>query len=108
MLENPIFVGFTILNLSKLLMYDFYYGYIKTKYGNYAQLCFSDTDSLLYDAKCNEIYRDMSLDANMFDFSDYPANHLLFNTTNKKVETQIYTRCTLNSKHFMIFRFLLR
>ena len=85
MLDNPIFVRFTILNLSKLPMYDLQYGYTKTKYGNDAQLCFSETDSLLYDAKCNDIYRDMTLDANMFDFSDYLANHPLFNITNKKV-----------------------
>ena len=90
MLDNPIFVRFTILILSKLLMYDFHYGYIKTKYGNDAQFCFTDTDSLLYDAKSNDIYRDMSLDTNMFDFSDYPASHPLFNITNKKVETLNY------------------
>ena len=90
MLDNPIFVRFTIFNLSKLLMYNFHYGYIKTKYGNDAQLCFTDTDLLLYDAKCNKIDRDMSLDANMFDFGDYPASHPLFNITNKKVETLNY------------------
>ena len=85
MLDKPIYVGFAILDLSKLLMYDFHYGYIKTKYGNDAQLCFTDTDSLLYDFKCDDIYRDMSLDANMCDFSDYPTDHPLFNITNKKV-----------------------
>ena len=89
-------------------MYDFLYGYIKTKYGNDAQLCFNDMDSLLYDAKCNNIYRDMSLNANMFDFSEYLANHSLFNITNKKVETQLYTSWTIISSYFMVFRFLLR
>ena len=91
MQDNLIFDRFTILNPWKLLMYDFLYGYIKTKYGNDAQLCFNNMDSLLYDAKCNNIYRDMSLNANMFDFSEYLANHSLFNITNKKVEAQLYT-----------------
>ena len=89
MLDKPIYVGFAILDLSKLLMYDFHYGHIKTKYGNDAQLCFTDTDSLLYDVKCNDIYQDMKLDTNMFDFSDYPADHPVFNVTNKKVQPLI-------------------
>ena len=82
MLDKRIYVKFAILDLLKLLMYDFHYGYIKIKYGDDAQLCFTDMDLLLYDVKCNDIYRDMSLAADMFDFSDYPTNHPLFNVTN--------------------------
>ena len=85
LLNKPIFVGFAILDLSKLLMYDFHYGYIKKKYGSDAELCFTDTDSLLYDIKCKDIYKDMQEDNDMFDFSDYPHDHPLFNATNKKV-----------------------
>ena len=87
MLDKLIYVNFAILDLLRLLMYDFHYGYMKTKYGNEAQLCFTDTDLLLYDFKCDDIYRDMSFDANMFDFSDYPTDHPLFNIINKKVQT---------------------
>ena len=90
MVDKPINVGFAILNLSKLLMYDIHYDYIKTKYGNNAQLCFADTVLLFYDVKCDDIYRDMSLDTNIFDFSDYPANHPLFNVINKKVQNLNY------------------
>ena len=68
-------------------MYDFHYGYIKTKYGNDAQLCFTDTDSLLYDIKCDDIYGDMAEDIDKFDFSDYPVDHPLYNVMNKKVLT---------------------
>ena len=88
LLNKPIYVGFAILDLSKLLMYDFHYGYIKTKYGNDAELCFTDTDSLLYDVRCDNIYTDMQADLDKFDFSDYPAYHPLYNVDNKKVEPQ--------------------
>ena len=91
-LNKPIFVGFAILDLSKVLMYDFHYGYIKKKYGNAAELCFTDTDSLLYDIKCDDIYEDMRQDKDMFDFSDYPKDHRLFNVDNKKV-TGIFKSC---------------
>ena len=84
-LNKPIYVGFAILDLSKTLMYDFHYGYIKTKYGDNAQLCFTDTDSLLYDVKTADIYQDMAEDADKFDTSDYPTDHFLHSVANKKV-----------------------
>ena len=84
-LNKPIYVGFAILDLSKTLMYDFHYGYIKTKYGDRAQLCFTDTDSLLYDIKTRDVYHDMAEDADKFDTSDYPPDHFLHSMTNKKV-----------------------
>lgn len=84
-LNKPIYVGFAILDVSKTLMYDFHYNYIKSKYGNAAELCFTDTDSLLYDIQTPDIYSDMKQDEDMFDTSDYPADHPLHNLTNKKV-----------------------
>ena len=84
-LNKPIYVGFAILDLSKTLMYDFHYGYIKQKYGQNAQLCFTDTDSLLYDIKTKDIYADMQQDSTYFDTSDYPTDHFLHSVVNKKV-----------------------
>ena len=86
-LNKPIFVGFSILDLSKLLMYDFHYSVIKQRYGNFAQLCFTDTDSLFYHVLTDDIYSDMSGEqAELhYDFSDYPTDHALYSKKNKKV-----------------------
>ena len=66
-------------------MYDFHYGYVKTKYpGAQSKLLFTDTDSLLYSIQCEDVYADMNEDKHLFDFSDYPENHLCFSNENKK------------------------
>ena len=86
-LNKPIYVGFSILDLSKLLMYDFHYSVIKEHYGNFAQLCFTDTDSLFYHVLTDDIYSNMSLEqAELhYDFSDYLTNHALHSIKNNKV-----------------------
>ncbi|KAK3105879.1 hypothetical protein FSP39_007710 [Pinctada imbricata] len=84
-LNRPIYVGFSILDLSKVLMYDLHYNYIKQKYGNTAQLLFTDTDSLCYDIKTDDIFNEMAEDKHLFDFSGYKKDHPLYDTNNKKV-----------------------
>ena len=84
-LNRPIYVGFSILDLSKTLMYDFHYNYIKVKYDNKATLRFTDTDSLCYNIQTKDIYRDMQEDSELFDTSEYSNDHFLFSTSNKKV-----------------------
>ena len=68
-LNKPIYVGFSILDLSKLLMYEFHYKYIKSKFD--AKLLFTDTDSLVYEIK-TDVYEDFYAGKNLFDFSDSP------------------------------------
>ena len=57
--NKPVYLGMSILDLSKSLMYDFHYNYIKTKYGDNTNLLFTDTDSLAYEIKMNDFYRDI-------------------------------------------------
>ena len=66
----------SILDFSKSLMYDFHYNYIKTMYGNKAKLLFTDTDSLAYEIRTKDFYKDMNPDIEKrFNNSDYPTNH---------------------------------
>ena len=69
-LNKSTYVGFSILDLSKLLMYQFHYSYIKTKYKNCAKLLFTGTDILVYEIEGNNVYEDFSEDKDLFDFSN--------------------------------------
>ena len=84
-LNRPIYAGFAILKVSKVLMFDFYYNHIKAKYGSLAKLLFSDIDSLCLEVKTEDIYEDMASDGQLFDFSEYSTEHFLYNAENKKV-----------------------
>ena len=84
-LDKAIMTGFSVLDLSKVLMYDFHYNTIKKKYGNDSKLLFTDTDSLCYQIKTNDIFEDMKQDMKQYDTSDYPKEHMLYDTSNKKV-----------------------
>ena len=84
-LNRPAYVGMCILDLSKTLMYDFHYNYIKQKYGDKAKLLFTDTDSLTYEIEAEDVYQDFWNDKDKFDNSDYPEDSLYFNETNKKI-----------------------
>ena len=84
-LNRPAYVGMCILDISKTLMYDFHYNYIKQKYGSKAKLLFTDTDSLTYEIETNDVYQDFWNDKNKFDNSDYSENSPFYDKTNKKI-----------------------
>jgi hypothetical protein len=71
--NKPIYLGMCILDLSKTLMYNFHYDYIKMKYRNKAKLLFTDTDSLTYEIQTKDYYNDIANDVQVrFDTSEYP------------------------------------
>ena len=74
-----------ILDLSKTLMYDFHYNFIKNKYVDRAKLLFTDTDSLTYEIEAEDVYQDVWYDKDKFDNSDYPENSPYRDKTNQKV-----------------------
>ena len=84
-LNRPACVGMCILDLSKMLMYDFHYNYIKKKYDDRAKLLFTDTDSLTYEIEAEDVYKDLWNDKDMFDNSDYPENSPYHFNANKKI-----------------------
>ena len=74
-LNKPIYVGFTVLELSKWLMYDFHYNFIKN----------TDTDSLAYEIKSEDVYEEFFKHKHLLDFSNYPIDSKFFDQANKKL-----------------------
>ena len=84
-MNRPNYAGMVILDYAKFLMYDFYYNVIKNRYGNSAHLLFTDTDSLCISVETEDVYKDMLDMEEHLDFSDYPVDHYLHSSKNKKV-----------------------
>ena len=82
-LNKPVYVRFCILELSKLLMYQFHFKYVKNKFD--AKLLFTDTDSLVYEIKSEDVYEECFKDIKLFDFSEYPVDLKFYDSTNKQV-----------------------
>ena len=80
---KPIYVELSILDLSKCLMHKFHYKYIKSKFN--AKLLLTDTGSLVYEIKTEDVYEDFYPDKDLFDFSKYPLDSDLFDLVNKEV-----------------------
>ena len=85
-MNKPIYLGLSILEISKTLMYEFWYDYMKPKYANNVKLCYMDTDSFIMNIKTNDFYKDISIDVeNRFDTSNYEVNRPLLIGKNKKI-----------------------
>ena len=85
-MNKPIYLGLSILEISKILMYEFWYYYMKLKYGNNVKLCHMDTDSFIINIKTEDFYKDIANDVEKrFDTSNYEVDRPLPTGKNKKV-----------------------
>ena len=73
------------MDLSKFWAYEFYYKYIRKNITTVFNLLFTDTDSLVYEIKKDDIYEDFYENKNLFDFSDYPKDSNIFDSVDKKI-----------------------
>ena len=85
-MNNPIYLGLSILEISKTLMCEFWYSYMKPKYGDNVKLCYMDTDSFIMYIKTEDFYEDIVNDVEKrFDTSNYEIDRPLPTGKNKKV-----------------------
>ena len=85
-LNKSIYLGLSILEISKTLMYEFWYDYMKPKYGDNVKLCYMDTDRFIMHIKTEDFYKDIANDVEKrFDTSNYEGNRPLPMGKNKKV-----------------------
>ena len=86
LLNKPIYVGMSVLDLSKWLMYDFYYNKLKKTYGDNIRLLYTDTDSCYHSCdNRRHLLQTCKPTSSDYDTSNYPADHPLFSNTNKKI-----------------------
>ena len=85
-MNKPVYLGLSILDLSKTVMYEFWYDYVKPKYGENAKLCYMDKGSFIVHVKPDDIYKDIAEDVDTrFDTSNFETDRPLPKGENKKV-----------------------
>ena len=111
-MNKPIYIGGTVLDLSKKVMYEFWYDYVKPKWGDRAKLLFTNTDSFCIQIQMEDVYKDIAQDVDeWFDTSNYPKDHpsRIKTGVNKMVPgkmkdelagKQVQEFCSLNAKTY--------
>ena len=84
-LNKPVYVGVHILELRKVLMYEFHYDYIKNKYCIKSRLLLTDSDSLMYEIRTDDTYEDFSNNKEIFDFINYSTKSQYYDDSKKLV-----------------------
>ncbi|XP_025264481.1 uncharacterized protein LOC112637930 [Camponotus floridanus] len=74
-IDKPIYVGMSILDISKIHLYAFHYEYMSPLYGDKCKILYTDTDSLIYSIECEDAYERMKRDIDRFDTSDYAVDN---------------------------------
>ena len=82
-LNKPAYIWMCTLELSKVLMCEVHYDYIKNKHDNKWKIIFTDTDSLMYETKTEDVYKDFSGNKQMFDFSNCSTKSKFHDNSNK-------------------------
>ena len=93
LMNRPVYTGMCVLELSKILMYDFYYNHLKERYSSNCQLLYTDTDSLLLEIKTEDVYKDKATNLYCYNTSDFPKDHPLHSQINKKVLAKMKDEC---------------
>ena len=84
-MNRPLIIGFTILEMAKLIMYKFYYEALLPRYGDKLRLCFTDTDSFIFWVETPNLHADMAdMMTDWLDTSNFPPEHPLFSNENKR------------------------
>ena len=106
-MNKLIYLGLSILELSKILMYEFWYGYVKSKYGEKAKQCYMDRDSFIAYIKTDYIYKDIAEDVQTrFDTSNYQLDRPLPKGKYKKViglmKDELFGKIMTKSKNLQV------
>lgn len=102
LLNKPVYIGQTILHLSKLVIYDFHYNFMKNLYEDNIKLLFTDTDCLMYEIETPNLNEDIVKYNSMFDLSNYPVDHPLHDDANKKIVLKFKNETAGNLWYFFI------
>lgn len=102
LLNKPVYIGQTILDLSKLVIYDFHYNFMKNLYEDNIKLLFTDTDCLMYEIETPNLKEDIVKYNSMFDLSNYPVDHPLHDDANKKIVLKFKNETAGNLWYFFL------
>ena len=94
-LNKPAYTGMCVLDLSKVLMYELHYDYIKNRYGSSSGFLFIDTDSLMYEIKSEDVYEYFSSDKEIFDFSNYWTKSKKYGNSKKLIIDKFKDKTTV-------------
>ncbi|XP_070531293.1 uncharacterized protein, partial [Cardiocondyla obscurior] len=93
-LDKPIYVGMSILDISKVCLYEFHYEYMLPTFEDKCSVMYTDTDSLVYSVQCEDVYEMMKRDIARFDTSDYPPDNAYgMPLVNKKIPGLMKDEC---------------
>lgn len=94
--NKPIYIGFSVLEIAKTVIYDFYYNYIKQKYGENVNLLYTDTDSLIMEIRTENVFEDIKENLNYFDTSNFDESNIHGIPKNKSVIGKMKIEYPLN------------